>query len=59
MNTLNSGINDNSNLLYDNFSPAKKIAYTLAGTPFIYVIASLIEAYMKMNLCTHMNNVET
>ena len=50
INTLNSRINDNYNLLYDSFSPAEKKAYALAGTEFINVIASLIEAYMIMNL---------
>ena len=59
INTLNSRINDNYTLLYDNFSPAEKIAYALAGTQFINTIASLIEAYMIMNLRTRMSNVET
>ena len=44
VNTLNSRINDNYTLLYDNFSPAEKIAYALAGAQFINTIASLIEA---------------
>ena len=50
INTLNSRINDNYNLLYDSFSPAEKIAYALAGTEFMNVIASLMKAYMIMNL---------
>ena len=59
VNTLNSRINDNYTLLHDNFSPAEKIAYALAGTQFINTIASLIESYMIMNLRTRMSNVET
>ena len=59
INTLNSRITDNYNLLYDSFSPAEKIAYSIAGTQCINVIASLIEVHMIMNLRTRMYNVET
>ena len=44
--TLNSRITANYNLLYDNFSPAEKITYWLAGTEFINSIANMIEAYI-------------
>ena len=49
-NELDTKIFDNYNLLYDSFSQVEKITYVLAGTQFINGIASLIEAYMIINL---------
>ena len=58
INTLNSRITDNYNLLYSNFSPAEKITYALAGTEFINTIANMIEAYMIINLRSRVLTIE-
>ena len=59
MNTVNTWVTPTYNVVYSDFSQSEIIAYTLAATQFIIVIASLIKACMILNLRSTVPTNET